>query len=417
MFIEEMVMTLVSGTVSDIEYMKSFFIFYRKFLRGSELLDWLLDMFDSVDSDSHDATAIHPVQLRVCNVLLFWSSTYWEDFHTEKMRFTLRLFLEICSMRPAFQPICQKFVQVLRQTPRKPESEWAFSDCDEDCQSSSACSHIPTSAPNTNTNTNLSDSADVDKALPDDPSKPPPSFLDIENSVIVQHLNHVESVIFSAIKPRDLLHHIWSTSHRGQHSSSVAASINHFNRISSWVVTTILKEAKLKYRAKVLCKFMKLAQELRVMNNFNTLMAILAGISSAPIQRLRQTYKLVVNRSVFVYHQSLESLMSSERSFSAYRQALKRAESPCIPYLGVFLRDLLYIDEANKDYKADGSVNLPKFLLMADIILMMQSFQLTCSSHFSKPNPLVQALLHEEIFNDSEAYQRSLILEPRVSRK
>ncbi|KAJ3059325.1 hypothetical protein HK102_010053, partial [Quaeritorhiza haematococci] len=43
---------------------------------------------------------------------------------------------------------------------------------------------------------------------------------------------------------------------------------------------------------------------------------------------------------------------------------------------GVFLRDLLYIDEANKDRRADGTINLPKFLLMGDIIMMIRSFQI-----------------------------------------
>ncbi|KAJ3217651.1 hypothetical protein HDU67_007474 [Dinochytrium kinnereticum] len=389
--------------------MKMFFIVYKKFMRASELLDWLLDMFDSAHDPSLDASTIHPTQLRICNVLLFWSTNYWEDFHADKMRFTLRLFLEVCSMRPAFQPICQKFSAVLLQAPTKSESEWSYSDCDEDCHSLGCPS---ASRPDPEPLFRVPISNDSPKPLP-----PNLSFLDVDNSTIVQHLNHMESSIFTTIKPRDLLHHIWSSNHRGQHSSSVAASINHFNQISSWVVTTVLKEAKLKTRAKVLCKFMKLAQDLRNTNNFNTLMAVLAGMSSAPLQRLRQTYKLIINRSVFVYHQALESLMSSERSFSAYRQALKRAEAPCIPYLGVFLRDLLYIDEANKDHKPDGSINLPKFLLMADIILMMQSFQITCSNQYAKSNPAVSYLLSEVSYTDGEAYQRSLVLEPRVTRK
>lgn len=36
----------------------------------------------------------------------------------------------------------------------------------------------------------------------------------------------------------------------------------------------------------------------------------------------------------------------------------------------------MYIDEANKDRKPDGSINLPKLLLVGDIILMIRSFQL-----------------------------------------
>ena len=51
------------------------------------------------------------------------------------------------------------------------------------------------------------------------------------------------------------------------------------------------------------------------------------------------------------------------------------SDDRCLACSGVFLRDLLYIDEANKDRRADGTVNLPKFLLMGDIIMMIKSFQ------------------------------------------
>jgi len=47
---------------------------------------------------------------------------------------------------------------------------------------------------------------------------------------------------------------------------------------------------------------------------------------------------------------------------------------------GVFLRDLLYIDEANKGVKIDENgnevINMNKYLLMGDIIMMIKNFQL-----------------------------------------
>ncbi|KAJ3020574.1 hypothetical protein HKX48_000595 [Thoreauomyces humboldtii] len=200
------------------------------------------------------------------------------------------------------------------------------------------------------------------------------SFLELDNEDIAKQLNILESEIFRKIKPRDLLQHIWSRAYKGQHAASVAASIGHFNFISSWVTTRILAQRKVKTRAQVLGKFMKIAQVLRNSNNYNTLMAVLAGINSGAILRLRQTRKFLQDRQSYRNHQALEKLMSSDRSFALYRKALRMSGLPCIPYLGVFLRDLVYIDE-NKDKRRDGSINLPKFLLMGDVILMIQNFQ------------------------------------------
>lgn len=141
------------------------------------------------------------------------------------------------------------------------------------------------------------------------------------------------------------------------------------------VTSSILVETDPKSRAKVMAKFMRISQWLRSYGNFNSLMAMIAGINNSAISRLRDTKQNATERQGYKEFVGSELLMSSEKSFSRYRNALKLSEPPCIPYLGVFLRDLLYIDEANKDFKPDGSVNLQKFILMGDIILMIMNFQ------------------------------------------
>ena len=142
---------------------------------------------------------------------------------------------------------------------------------------------------------------------------------------------------------------------------------------------------------------MRVAHVLRSLNNYNTMMAILAGINSAPILRLGATRKSVAGREIWDRIEELEALMSSEKSFGSYRSALRASSGPCIPYLyvpltnspnhvqppnkhisplsGVFLRDLLYMDEANKDRRSDKTINLVKFLLIGDTLEMIQGFQ------------------------------------------
>ncbi|KAJ3204388.1 hypothetical protein HK099_001171, partial [Clydaea vesicula] len=216
-------------------------------------------------------------------------------------------------------------------------------------------------------------------------------FMELSEEVIAQQLNLIEFEIFKKIQPRDMLHHIWNKKSKGRHASSVTASISHFNFISQWVATFVISQDKVKNRAKLLLKFMKIAVCLKSTNNYNTLMALLAGINSTALNRLKLTRKLLEDKTSFKSYLNLEKLMSSEKAFALYRAELKKSEMPCIPYLGVFLRDLLYIDESNKDIRPDGTVNLPKFLLIGDIILMIKSFQRR--SHNIKKDPNVMKFI------------------------
>lgn len=54
-------------------------------------------------------------------------------------------------------------------------------------------------------------------------------------------------------------------------------------------------------------------QALRNMNNYNTLMAILAGINSAPIMRLKNTRDLITVKKIHKQFRSLEKLMGSDK--------------------------------------------------------------------------------------------------------
>jgi hypothetical protein len=57
---------------------------------------------------------------------------------------------------------------------------------------------------------------------------------------------------------------------------------------------------------------MRLAQTLRNMNNYNTLMAIIAGLSAAPVRRLHDTLKIVKIKSskVVQYPRSIYPILN-----------------------------------------------------------------------------------------------------------
>ncbi|KAJ3327395.1 hypothetical protein HDU76_011887, partial [Blyttiomyces sp. JEL0837] len=268
-------MMTISDT-HDMELSKMLLILYPKFMTPIELLDRLLDVFDSYkelsEEDENRLNQIHPVRLRVCNILIHWCSNFWGDFYPHKMRFTLHVFYEFCLAKPAYAAICQKLSNFIFRPANRTRIDWADDMGD----------YVDDVGGNGNNDLLLdSDAASrssvvVGARLPQEISAMAASFLDLDNALIVQQLNRIEEEIFIKIQPRDLLQHMWSLSRKGEHASSVAESIRHFNFISSWVVTMILGEKKIQQRAKMLSKFMHLASDLRNSNNYNTLMAVLS---------------------------------------------------------------------------------------------------------------------------------------------
>lgn len=94
-------------------------------MKPSELLDRLIDRFDSFEGvlatnsmySVKSVTVVNAVQLRVCNVLLFWLENYSVDFYPEKMRFTVQIFLRALSGRRPFVPIVHKLAGLVFKQP------------------------------------------------------------------------------------------------------------------------------------------------------------------------------------------------------------------------------------------------------------------------------------------------------------
>ncbi|KAK4521503.1 uncharacterized protein ATC70_012119 [Mucor velutinosus] len=247
-------------------------------------------------------------------------------------------------------------------------------------------------------------------------------FMKATDVTIADQLTWIEAELFSRIKPREFIRNIWSSSISNDSSSfmesssnnAVTASIAHFNFISAWVVTMIITQTRLNKRVSVLEKFMSIAVALRNHNNYNSLMAILAGINSASVLRLKQTRQAVCTKKVFKQFQSLERLMSTDRSFSSYRMALKATGAPGIPYLGIHNQDLVSLAEANKDFRADGTIHWEKFRLMGETIMATMRFKYP--GYSIEPDTQILTFIADSyILSEDEQYKRSILIEPRLA--
>ncbi len=73
-------------------------------------------------------------------------------------------------------------------------------------------------------------------------------------------------------------------------TNNLEAYVQWFNRLSYFVATEICMHLKKKNRVRMIDYFVDVAKECINIGNFNSLMAIVAGINMNPIQRLKKTW-------------------------------------------------------------------------------------------------------------------------------
>ena len=100
-------------------------------------------------------------------------------------------------------------------------------------------------------------------------------------------------------------------------------------------------------------KFVQLAVKFREYNNFSSSMCILAALVSSPVRRLKATWAEIPTEWQEKMT-GLETLFAHNMSYKAYRDAIVKIVPPCIPYLGLYLTDLTFIEGVKHAYMLLG---------------------------------------------------------------
>ncbi|XP_069870980.1 rap guanine nucleotide exchange factor 1 isoform X1 [Dipodomys merriami] len=194
----------------------------------------------------------------------------------------------------------------------------------------------------------------------------PGTLHDFHSHEIAEQLTLLDAELFYKIEIPEVL--LWAKEQNEEKSPNLTQFTEHFNNMSYWVRSIIMLQEKAQDRERLLLKFIKIMKHLRKLNNFNSYLAILSALDSAPIRRLewqRQTSEGLAEYC---------TLIDSSSSFRAYRAALSEVEPPCIPYLGLILQDLTFVHLGNPDF-IDGKVNFSKRWQQFNILDSMRCFQ------------------------------------------
>ncbi|XP_071743969.1 ras-specific guanine nucleotide-releasing factor 2-like isoform X3 [Lepeophtheirus salmonis] len=232
---------------------------------------------------------------------------------------------------------------------------------------------------------------------------------------IAEQMTYLDQKILFAIPCSEFLGQAWTKKDRNIRAPNIVQMTKFFNDFSRLVCSEIISQTCLNSRIMVIEKWTAVADICRCLHNFNGVLQICAAFTNSSVFRLKNTWNRV-SKSVRHTIDKLQSLVSSDGRFRNLRDTLHRTDPPCIPYLGMYLSDLTFIEEGTPNFTESGLLNFAKMRMIAHVIREIRQFQQTPYKIERIPKVVNYLLDSGKLMDDEEMYQRSLMVEPRASR-
>lgn len=403
----------------DAVFVTTFYLTFRLFTTPVELAQCLIDRFDYI-GDSQ--TVGVPVRLRVYNVFKGWLESHWSGesdsaalgviltFATGKLRTCLpaagkrlaELTSKVTEVRAG--ALVPRLVSSIGKTG---VSNTVFTPAD---------SNVPAS---------IISRSQLSALRASKEGKTQCSILDFDPLELARQFTIIESRLFCSIQPEELLALEW-TKKTDSKAVNVKAMSTLSTDLANLVADTILLLEDAKKRAAIIKQWVKIAAKCLELNNYDSLMAIICSLNSSMVMRLKRTWELVSAKTK-ARLEELKTITDVGRNYAVLRQRLQNHVAPCIPFVGIYLTDLTFIDVGNgttrrlpgEDGQSSVSViNYDKHMKTAKIIGQLQSFQVpyrlaAIPEMQDWMDAQIQRVRSSDQANVQSYYRRSLLLEPR----
>eukprot|EP01129_Flabellula_baltica_P008573 TRINITY_DN3419_c0_g1_i1.p1 TRINITY_DN3419_c0_g1~~TRINITY_DN3419_c0_g1_i1.p1 ORF type:complete len:712 (-),score=126.79 TRINITY_DN3419_c0_g1_i1:31-2166(-) len=245
------------------------------------------------------------------------------------------------------------------------------------------------------------------------------SWLKLDSVELARQITLYDWDAYSSIKSINFLSHAWCNKSLKHKAKELLKLIDRVNSLSKFTIYVILKEEDLKRRAKVYGKILDVAWELHEMNNFSSCVALISGLQSSSVYRLALTKSKITNEQK-ERETELMKLLEPEDNYDYYKTKLSQAIAPCIPFLGIFLTDIIHLEDLHQDMLDEKRINFHKRKLIYDIIMNIRQFTST-PYNFVMVEQIQNFLTREftlgNTMNDVISFQLSIELEPRVQQQ
>ncbi|CAF0757516.1 unnamed protein product [Rotaria sordida] len=221
--------------------------------------------------------------------------------------------------------------------------------------------------------------------------------------------------VFKAITPDELISCNWSSKAKLEKAFHIVQFTRRFNQVNFWTQGELLRADIVKNRIEILSHFIRVAKKLYEFNNINGCMAVVMALQSAPIYRLQRTWAGLSKRDRTTFS-NLKEFVSSNENWKRLRHHFTNTKLPCIPYLGIYLTDIIRIDTLHPH--SGGLETNQRKNAMNNICRLISEFQQS-TYEFLKPIECVQNYLAsvrymEELqtFVEDQNFKQSLSIEP-----
>lgn len=377
-------MTLHDQTI-DASFSTTFFLTFRMFTIPLELTGLLIARFNITPPSSTTLSEVEhkiwreqkltPVRLRIYNFFKIWLETHWRPSTDSVILDTLQAFTRQ-TMMPAMPAAAQRLIDLLQKRAIVTQAVEGgriktlarMASTDKLKAGKPISDGLPLgSATFPGPGSSLPPSPILSKGLLNalrTPPYAPSSILDFDPLELARQFTILESRLYCAILPEDLIGQEFGKSGSNR-STNIRAMSSLSTRITGWIAEIILSEQDAKKRSGLVKYFIKLgdvriwhhvsrshslivlfSQRCMQLQNYNTLMAILAALNSSTIARLKKTWEGLSNK----HKATLETLRRTTehtRNYAQYRATIRAAVAPCLPFLGLTLTDLTFCQDGN----------------------------------------------------------------------
>ncbi|XP_077180627.1 ral guanine nucleotide dissociation stimulator-like 2 [Paroedura picta] len=265
----------------------------------------------------------------------------------------------------------------------------------------------------------------------------PHYILGLQADDVAAHLTAQDAELFLRLVPHECLGSSWSQRDKKGHEGacpSVRATVAQFNRVANAVVASCLSDPGLRatQRARLLEKWIRVAEECLSLRNFSSLYAVVSALRSTPLHRLKRTWEEASRDCVHSYEE-LRAVCSEEDNYRQsrlllfqeacpgaeptqrrhQRKSLEHRPTGVVPYLGTFLKDLVMLDAATRNRLENGYINFEKHRKEFEILTQLRLLQAACRNYTLRPDRTFQGWLEGlPRLTEAHSYQLSCAIEP-----